>query len=121
MDESTEQYFGGKDSIERVIKSYYVNGEKKHSDVHWFFYTGECTAYDSEVQLAEPLTPEEVLLSLKNKALKTLLDNCRSEFCYGDPRVKTYRKKLSDSRRKKHRHDLQGLHEMAERALYNLS
>ena len=92
VDESTEQYFGGKDSIERVIKSYYVNGEKKHSDVHWFFYTGECTAYDSEVQLAEPLTPEEVLLSLKNKALKTLLDDCRGEFCYGDPRVKTYRK-----------------------------
>ena len=90
-DESTEQYFGGAESVEAVIESYYATKEKEYEDLCWSFYTGEEVAYNSKVKLAEPFTPQEVLLRLKQKALETLLEDCRGEFCYGDPRVQKYR------------------------------
>jgi hypothetical protein len=90
-DESTAQYFGGKDSVEVVIESCYAEKEQKYEDLCWSFYTGEKVAYNSKVNLAEPFTPEEVLLRLKQKALEKLLEDCRGEFCYGDTRVQKYR------------------------------
>ncbi len=90
-DESTEQYFGGKDSVEVVIESYYAKKEQKYEDLCWSFFTGEKVEYNSKVKLAEPFTPEEVLLRLKKKALEKLLEDCRGEFCYGGTRVQKYR------------------------------
>lgn len=90
-DESTEEYFGGKDFIEKTIKVCACADVIECGDLCWYEYTHEDVDYKSEVELFTPHSENDVLQSLKQQALEDLLDNCQAEFCYGDPRVEKYK------------------------------
>ena len=90
-DESTEEYFGGKNSLEKVMKVYPHKEVVRHGDLCWYEYTRECIEYSSQVKLITPLTENDVVRNLKQQALEELLENCQAEFCYGDPRVEKYK------------------------------
>ena len=88
-DDSTLELFGDKDTVEMNLSTHY-NWEERHSDgCYWYEFSEEEMCYDSELKLAVPTTEAEILRQLRQEALKRLLYNCRAEFCYGDPRVKT--------------------------------
>lgn len=89
-DDSTLEYFDGKDSMEKVISLYLQKEKREAEGLCWYEYTSEETKYNSKVQLAVPVTEKEMLLQLRQHALKELLDDCRGEFCYGDKRVRKY-------------------------------
>ena len=91
-DESTEEYFGGKDSLEKDLRFFIDDEVVFHGDLCWYVNTHERIGYDSEVQLITPLTENDVVLNRKKEALEKLLDNCQAEFCYGDSRVEKYKK-----------------------------
>lgn len=89
-DDSTREFFGDKDTVEMNLSTHY-KWEEKHSDgCYWYEFTEEDMCYNSELKLAVPTTEAEILRQLRQEALKRLLDDCRGEFCYGDPRVKKY-------------------------------
>ena len=90
-DESTEEYFGGKNSLEKNLMFYFGNKVITHGDLCWYEYTQEYVDRGSEVQLITPLTENDIVLNRKKEALEELLDNCQGEFCYGDPRVEKYK------------------------------
>ncbi len=91
VDESTEDYFEGKDSIEKTIKSYYGKEERSYEGTRWRVYTVEKIAYNSSIQFGTPVTERELILRHKQDALNALLEDCQGEFCYGDHRVENYR------------------------------
>ena len=59
--------------------------EVSFENYHWL-------EYDKEDAAKPAPTEAEILQQLKQKALDKLLENCRAEFCYGDPRVEKYKK-----------------------------
>ena len=89
-DDSTQEFFGDKETVEMNLSTHYKWEEKQSDGCYWYEFTEEDMCYDSELKLAVPTTEAEILKQLRQKALKRLLDNCRGEFCYGDPRVKKY-------------------------------
>lgn len=91
-DESTEEFFDGKDTLELVLETSYSTEEKTYDDFLWHAFVSERTAHNSKFEIGTPVTKEEMTLKLKKKALEKLLEDCRGEFCYGDPRVKNYKK-----------------------------
>ena len=88
-DDSTLELFGDKDTVEMNLSTHYKWEEKQSDGCYWYEFTEEEMCYDSELKLAVPTTEAEILRQLRQEALKRLLYNCRAEFCYGDPRVKT--------------------------------
>jgi len=91
-DDSTEEYFAGKDIVEKDIEVRVETEERESGGLYWNEYSCEEVSRDSAVQLAIPYTAAEMTLHLKQEALKELLRNCRDEFCYYDPIVNKYRK-----------------------------
>ena len=91
-DESTEEYFGGKKTMEKDIKVYFRCEPVEQDGLVRYEYTREEVSSYSSIDLTTPLTEAEVTMHLKEKALERLLEDCRGEFCYGDPRVQNYKK-----------------------------
>lgn len=90
-DDSTQEFFQGKDTQEIDLPSYYKTEEIQYEGFSWEEYTEEVVSYKSKLELATPTTEEEIRQQLVQKALDRLLDNCRGEFCYGDHRVEKYK------------------------------
>ncbi len=95
VDESTEEYFKGKDTIEKTIKTYYLKEDRSYEDTCWQVYTKEVISYDSDIQFCIPVTEDEMILRRKERALEALLEECQGEFCYGDHRVEKYKYKYT--------------------------
>ena len=91
-DDSTQEFFGDKDTLEMDLSTHYTSEERHYDGCYWYEYTEEATHNNSELQLAVPTTEAEILRQLRQEALKRLLYDCRGEFCYGDPRVKKNKK-----------------------------
>ena len=91
-DESTEEYFGGKKTLEKDIEVYCKLEPVEQDGLVWYEYIREVVSSNSSIDLTTPLTEAEVTMRLKEKALERLLEDCRGEFCYGDPRVQNYKK-----------------------------
>lgn len=91
VDESTEEYFNGKDVIEKTIQTRYGKELKSYEDTSWWVYTEEKIAYNSDIELGIPVTKDEIMQRHKEEALKELLNDCQGEFCYGDHRVEKYK------------------------------
>jgi hypothetical protein len=91
-DDSTEEYFGDKETIEQKLVTRLRKEEKQSDGLYWYEYTKEDVSADWEesLQLSTPVTEEEMTIMLKKQALKHLLEDCRGEFCYGDKRVEKY-------------------------------
>ena len=90
-DDSTQEFFGNEDIKEMDLPTYYRTEEKHFDDCFWLEYSTEDTSYDSKLEFTVPTTEAEILMQLKQEALEKLLENCRGEFCYGDPRVNKYK------------------------------
>lgn len=90
-DESTQEFFGGKDSMEIDLSTYYKMEEREADGCYWLEYTKENIPYGCKLKLIVPTTEAEILKKLKREALDKLLENCRAEFCYGDHRVENYK------------------------------
>ena len=91
-DDSTQEFFGDKDTLEMDLSTHYTSEERHYDGCYWYEYTEESTHNNSELQLTVPTTEAEILRQLRQEALKRLLYDCRGEFCYGDPRVKKNKK-----------------------------
>lgn len=91
VDESTEEYFKGKESIEKTIETYYSKIKKSFENTRWWEYSEETISHTSPIQLGVPMTEDEMIQRRKEDALNRLLEDCRGEFCYGDPRVQKYK------------------------------
>lgn len=91
-DDSTQEFFGDKDTLEMDLSTHYTSEERHYDGCYWYEYTEEATHNNSELQLTVPTTEAEILRQLRQEALKRLLYDCRGEFCYGDPRVKKNKK-----------------------------
>ena len=91
-DDSTQEFFGDKETVEMNLSTHYKWEEKQSDGCYWYEFTEEDMCYDSELKLAVPTTEAEIQRQLRQEALKRLLNDCRGEFCYGDPRVKKYMK-----------------------------
>ena len=92
-DDSTQEFFRGKDTLEVDLPTYYKTEEIQYEGFSWEEYTEEVVSYDSKLKFTTPATEEEIRQQLVQKALDRLLDDCRGEFCYGDHRVETYKDK----------------------------
>ena len=94
-DESTEEYFEGKDVKEIFCNmEIFTAMEPVHFDGYtWYYYTKEKFPdyIDYPLTLAPPFTEKELTSLLKKRALNELLEKCRGEFCYKDPRVEKYK------------------------------
>lgn len=90
-DESTEEYYGGKDVLERDIVMSFRHEPVEQNGLVWYEYTCEDVSYNSQIQLTTPINEVEMTMQLKRKALEELLEDCQGEFCYGDPRVQKYK------------------------------
>ena len=78
-------------ALEMDLSTYYKTEEREADGYYWLEYTKEDTSYGCNLKLILPTTEAEILKILKRKALDKLLENCRAEFCYGDPRVEKYK------------------------------
>ena len=90
-DDSTREFFGGKDIIEMDLLTWYATTERHSGDFYWLEFTEEYIPYGNELKLTAPTSPAEIIKQLKQNALNELLEKCQGEFCYGDPRVKKYK------------------------------
>ena len=90
-DDSSEEYFEGKDVVEKDLIVCLTSERHESMGLCWYEYSSETVSTDSAVQLATPLTEQEITLQHKQKALDELLEDCQGEFCYGDKRVERYR------------------------------
>ena len=90
-DNSTQEYFGDKETLEMDLSTYYKTEEREADGCYWLEFTEEAMYNGSKLQLTTPTTETEIIKKLKHKALDKLLENCRAEFCYGDPRVEKYK------------------------------
>ena len=84
VDDSTEEYFKGKDVIKKTLETYYSKEERSYEDTSWWVYSEETIAYNSPIEFGIPVTKDEMIQRQKEYALNKLLEDCRGEFCYGD-------------------------------------
>ncbi len=90
-DDSTQEFFGNEDVKEMDFFTYYKIDEKHSDGCYWHEYTEEDISNKTKLKFTGPTTEAEILMRLKQNALKKLLEDCRGEFCYGDPRVEKYK------------------------------
>lgn len=97
-DESTQEYFGDKDLIDKTIVVRYGHEDVCFNGAKWQRYTLEIIDDRHRLStfcLGAPVTEQEVVRREKRKALSSLIEDCEAEFCYGDSRVEKYRKKYA--------------------------
>lgn len=84
VDESTEEYFKGKEAMELNLETYFSKEKKSYEDTSWWEYSKETISRTSPIQFGVPMIEDEMIQRHKEEALKELLEDCRGEFCYGD-------------------------------------
>ena len=91
VDDSTEEFFEGKDSKKIICNIEIIKRKEpvKYEGYTWYYYTKEELEYSryGAFALAKPITEKELTAILEKEALEQLLEDCRGEFCYLDPRV----------------------------------
>lgn len=93
IDESTQEYFGDKDSIDTTAVISNDTEEVCFNSAKWRRYTLEKINERhrlNKLYLRTPISEQELTRREKKEALSKLIKDCEAEFCYGDSRVEKY-------------------------------